>query len=71
MTNEKAGALGKQPASNTLTNKVQQPTLTRQDFLRDCIGRLLTLAVAAAGNHDPVVNRLLKLKVRLNHRRVE
>ncbi len=68
---EKAGAMAKQPASNTLTNKIQRAALTRQDFLRDCIGRLLTLAVAAAGKNESLVNRLLRAKDRLNRRHTQ
>jgi hypothetical protein len=49
------------------------PKLSRKDFLRNLTGRLLTAAIVAAEGqkNDSLVNRLLKTKDKLNHRRMK
>jgi hypothetical protein len=66
---ETAGALGiEQPAGKSHILLHCSTLLSRKEFFRDCIGRLLTIAIAAAGNNDAIVDRLLRTKDRLNRR---
>ena len=45
--------------------------LARSEFFRDCVGRLLTvaIAVAEAAMSDRLADRLLHVKDRINRRR--
>ena len=53
-----------------MTSKVK---LSRKQFFLDVAGRILTVAigVAEANRNDQAVNRLLRMKDRLNRRRAK